>query len=204
MRAPKEGGNVKRKTMMRGIILAAIMMLATIGMMAQNAELAITAGGNFPNDNYVNADKSPVFGVSFAGRWLHGPGMGLYVELPLVVATKSGFTEPNSLVRNGYRSLFFTPGLKLKFLGSMPISPYVLAGAGVAHFSTENDPVAGNSSSNKAVFDVGGGVDMKVAPYISLRGELRDFISGTPNLAAIRDSGHQHSVVLQGGVVFRF
>ena len=194
---------MKKKTMMRGFIVAAA-MLAAIGMMAQNSELAITAGGNFPNDNYVNADKSPVFGVSFAGRWLHGPGMGLYVELPLVVATKSGFTEPTTLVRNGYRSLFFTPGLKLKFLGSMPISPYVLAGAGVAHFSTDKTPVAGSSSSNKSVFDVGGGVDVKVAPYISLRGELRDFISGTPSLAAIRDSGHQHSVVAQAGIVFRF
>jgi opacity protein-like surface antigen len=182
---------------------------------AQAHELAITAGGNFPSNDQFNPGNSFAVGAQYDGRILHVPFAQLYVDVPLVVATKSSFTQfgsvlcpittPNCSFRNSYRSFFVTPGLKLKFGAPLvPFQPYVVAGVGVAHYNLQNDTSFGNNSSNEFAYEVGGGIDMKIAPYLSLRGEVRDFINGTPDIAAITQSGHTHNVVPQVGLVFRF
>lgn len=202
------------RTILKVAIVTALTAVMSIGAFAQAHELAITAGGNFPSNDQLNPGNSFAVGGQYDGRIFHVPLVGLYLDVPLVVATKSTFTEPlaaitcpittpNCSLRNSYRSFFFTPGLKVT-LGVPLIHPYVVAGVGFAHYNTTNGVSFGNSSSTKAAWSVGGGVDMKVLPYISLRGEVRDFISGTPEIAAITASGHTHNVVPQVGLVFRF
>lgn len=198
--------------------LAIVFMIATVitaTAYGQAHEFAITAGGSFPKNDQYNPGNSFAVGAQYDGRLAHVPLMQLYVDVPLVVATKSTFDEPSTILcpittpncslRNSYRSFFVTPGLKLKFGAPLvPFQPYVVAGVGFAHYNVPNATIFGNNSSNKAAFEVGGGVDMKVAPFFSIRGEVRDFISGTPDIAAITQSGKQHNVVPQVGLVFRF
>jgi len=203
------------RTILKLAIAVALSAVMTTTASAQAHEFAITAGGNFPSNDQFNPGNSFAVGAQYDGRIFHVPLMQLYVDVPLVVATKSSFNEPSTIfcpitipncsLRDSYRSFFVTPGLKLKFGAPLvPFQPYVVAGVGLAHYNIPNGTIFGNDSSNKAAFEVGGGVDMKVAPFLSLRGEVRDFISGTPDIAAITQSGHTHNVVPQVGVVFRF
>jgi hypothetical protein len=203
------------RTILKLAIVMAMSALLATSAFAQAHEFAVTAGGNFPSNDQFNPGNSFAVGAQYDGRILHVPLMQLYVDVPLVVATKSSFTEPASILcpittpncsfRNSYRSFFVTPGLKLKFGAPLvPFQPYVVAGIGVAHYNVNNDTVFGNNSSNKFAYEVGGGIDMKILPYLSLRGEVRDFINGTPDIAAITQEGSTHNVVPQVGVVFRF
>jgi opacity protein-like surface antigen len=187
-------------------ILMALLALMSVSAFAQAHELAITAGGNFPSNDQFNPGNSFVVGGQYDGRIFHVPLVALYLDVPLVVATNSSFREPSIVnVRNSYRSFFFTPGLKVRFGAPLvPVAPYVVAGVGFAHYNTNNDVLFGNNSSTNAAWSIGGGLDMKVAPFFSIRGEVRDFISGTPDIAAITQSGRTHNVVPQVGLVFRF
>ena len=49
---------------------------------------------------------------------------------------------------------------------------------------------------------------MKVAPFLSLRGEVRDFYSGSPELSINQVTGtfdqRQHNIVGTAGIVVRF
>jgi opacity protein-like surface antigen len=203
------------RTILKVAVVVALAAIMSATAFAQAHEFAITAGGNFPKNDQYNPGNSFAVGAQYDGRILQVPFFQLYVDVPLVVATKSTFSEPSTIfcpvatpncsLRNNYRTFFVTPGLKLKFGAPLvPFQPYVVAGAGVAHYNIPNGSIFGSNSSNKAAFEVGGGVDMKVAPFLSFRGEVRDFINGTPDIAAITQTGKQHNVVPQVGVVFRF
>jgi hypothetical protein len=47
-------------------------------------------------------------------------------------------------------------------------------------------------------------VDVRVFRFIALRGEVRDFVTGKPNLNVQVQQGTQHNVVGSGGIVLRF
>lgn len=197
------------RTILKVAIVTVLAAVMSASAFAQAHEFAITAGGNFPKNDQYNPGNSFAVGAQYDGRIASAPFVSLYLDVPLAVATKSSFTDPGCIspcnFKNNYRSFFFTPGLKLR-LGAplIPVAPYVVAGVGFAHYNVPNSTLFGNDSSTKAAFSVGGGVDMKVAPFFSIRGEVRDFISGTPDIAAITQSGKQHNVVPQVGLVFRF
>lgn len=179
----------------------ALLLLIGIAAQAQQHELAITAGGNFPRNNQFDSGASFAVGGSYSGRLAAVPFAALYFELPVVVAPKSVLHLPS---RTNYSSLFITPGLKVKFAPGFPMSPFIAAGVGFAHFAADATSTTGSDSHTTNVFDFGAGLDMKVFPYLSLRGEVRDFYSGSPGFSAITDNSRQHNIVAQTGLVFRF
>ncbi len=168
---------------------------------AQRNELAFTAGGQFPYNNQYDSGASFAVGANYAHRMVHAPLLSLYWEVPVVVGPKSVLRLPS---RANYSSLFVTPGLKLKLAPGLPVSPYFAAGVGFARFHQDATATAGSSSENTNVFDFGAGVDFKFFPFLSWRVEARDFYSGLPSFGAVVDSGRQHNVLAQTGVVFRF
>jgi opacity protein-like surface antigen len=179
------------------ILLAVSLLVFAISAMAQSNELAITAGGDFPRNNTFDSGTSLAVGASFAHRMVHFPLASVYWELPIIVAPKSVARIPSS---TNYSSLFFTPSLKLKLAPEFPVSPYFVAGGGFARFKEDST----NDSHTSGVFSYGAGVDFKFFPYLSWRFEGRDYYTGSPSLSAIGDSGRQHNIVAQTGVVFRF
>ena len=184
------------------IVSALLLVLTCLPSLAQSNELAITGGGQFSSNNSFDTGASWAVGANFAHRIAGVPFFGLYFEVPVVVAPRSVI----HITSSDYSSLFVTPGLKLKFAPSFPISPYVAAGVGVARYHTNSTSTTGDQTSTKAVFAVGGGLDFKIAPFFSARAEVRDFYSGLPdfNLLGTDLSGRQHNVVPQVGLVFRF
>jgi len=182
--------------------LVLLLLLPCLPSFAQSNELAITGGGQFSSNDFFDTGASWAVGANFAHRIAGIPFFGLYFEVPVVVAPKSVIRITSS----DYSSLFVTPGLKLKFAPSFPISPYLAVGVGVARYHTGATSTTSDQTSTKAVFDIGGGLDFKIAPFFGVRAEVRDFYSGLPefNLLANGLSGRQNNVVPQVGLVFRF
>src|SRR4051794_30950703 len=123
----------------RSITTLVLFFAIAIPCFAQSNELGVTVGGYFPINSSVGAGNALAAGGSFAHRIVHLPLASVYFELPVygsfnsitnIVSTAQG--------RAKYSGLFVTPGLKLKLASELPISPYFVAGAGVAHFSKTN------------------------------------------------------------------
>ena len=169
---------------------------------AQSNELAITAGGFFPVNSPVRASDAFAVGGSFAHRIASLPLVSAYLEIPVFAtfnSTADAFSTADGHPR--YSTLFVTPGLKIKLAPEFPISPYLVAGGGVVHFSKSN--VTTNDSTYSGTFDVGGGLDWKIFPFISARGEVRDFYSGSPNVVSGFDA-REHQLIASVGLVLRF
>jgi hypothetical protein len=183
---------------------AVIVVLLSAAAMGQSVEVAVLGGGHIPISPSVNVSSGFAVQGNLAGRIAGVPFVGVYVEVP-VIAT-FGIDAGSSCVTNAvckYNSLWITPGLRLKLAGSLPVSPYFLVGGGFVRFKTTQSSGAQNTDTN-AVFDVGGGLDMKLAPFVGLRGEIRDMYAGSPRLTLASIAGRQHNLMIEGGLVFRF
>jgi opacity protein-like surface antigen len=188
------------------VSMACLLLLAlTASSSAQSIELAIGAGGYLPVNN-DQADKALAVQGTFSARILHVPLVALYFDLPVVGTLNTTVTSTQQLTSLGtYSAMFIAPGLKIKLAPGFPMSPYIAGGIGVARFSKSDSLAAGGENvTSTNVFDVGGGLDTKIFPYLSLRGEVRDFYSGNARLALSNLDQRQHNVVITGGLVLRF
>jgi hypothetical protein len=129
-----------------------------------------------------------------------------YLELPVVGVPERTVRHASLLpgtvnVFQSYSSVFFTPGLKLKF--SVPVlSPFVSVGGGFAHFSPDTNSLGTTpSSSTTGAFQVGGGIDLGLIPHIAFRGEVREFYTGDP-FSTFKAS--PHNIFAGGGLVLHF
>jgi len=51
---------------------------------------------------------------------------------------------------------------------------------------------------------MGLGLDVRILRRLSLRGEVRDFWSGSPDITVDTGNSRQHNLFVGGGVVWRF
>lgn len=183
--------------------LLSALFLIGVNAFAQKNEFAVEASGLFPSADNLSFDPSLGYQLNYAHRFFGIPGASLYVEVPFLAGFTNNRTLTSLFTGQNYNSLYVTPGVKLKFLPAFPLSPYLAAGIGVAHFSASHS----SASESDFAIDIGGGVDLKVFPHVSLRGEVRDFITDTPglNLDLIQNfTGKTNNVVASGGLVLRF
>jgi hypothetical protein len=54
------------------------------------------------------------------------------------------------------------------------------------------------------VFDFGAGVDVRIWRFVALRGEARDYYTGSPEYNVATISGGQQNIVATGGFVVRW
>ena len=194
--------------------LLAALLLTADSARAQKAELGLSIGALKSGDlntslGSIKAGTSFAYEVNFAARLYNVHLAALYVEVPFAGTPKTGLTSSNPLSPSDYSSFFLTPGLKLKVLPGAPVSPYAFAGAGYARFHegstlANGSPNTSASGTGRGAFDFGGGVDWKVFPFVSLRGEVRDFYSGTPKFNINLLTDKQQNVLVSAGVVLRF
>jgi hypothetical protein len=198
--------------------LAAVVLLgcfSAASVSAQRHELAGSLGGMITTDRTiefpagsVNIKGSLTYLFNYSTRVADFKVASVYLEFPLAATPSTDLSSDNFLLPRNYSSLFFTPGLKLKLLPGAQASPYLMLGGGFGRFTSSDSllngqPNTGDKSTNHAVVDYGGGVDIKVLPYLSVRGEIRDFVSGDPNFN-FPVTGKQHNVLTSGGLVLRF
>jgi hypothetical protein len=154
----------------------------------------------------ISADRS--FGINYGHRFLDAKIAALYGELEFVAIPNRALTAANATVPQNYASLYLTPGVRLKFLPGSRLSPWAAIGGGYGLYQQSAQLSNGQNTTNKflnrGVFEYGGGLDYRLFRFIGLRGEVRDFFSGNPNLNAALNSSTQHNVVASGGIILRF
>jgi len=154
----------------------------------------------------VSADRS--FGINYGHRVLGAKIAALYGEIEFVAIPNRALTAASATVPQNYASLYLTPGVRLKFLPGSRLSPWAAIGGGYGLYQESAQLSNGQNTTNKflnrGVFEYGGGLDYRLFRFIGLRGEVRDFFSGNPNLNAALNSSTQHNVVASGGIILRF
>jgi hypothetical protein len=185
----------------------AVLLVLTLGWtasaLAQSNELGFVAGGQF--SFYPGTDTGTGFVVegSYGRRLFHVPTISMFVELPVTAAFDLDSALPSAFSEGQYSSLFITPGLKLKFVPELPISPFFTAGFGWARFRREATATIPEVITNTSVAQFGAGVDIKIAPVVGLRFQARDYFSGELGFNNATED-RQHNLTAMGGLYFRF
>jgi opacity protein-like surface antigen len=177
-------------------------------------ELGFTLGGipslsRSTSQQSLNPGAGTAFGVNYGRRIVSGNKLALYGEVDFLASPLRDVSSNISSATRNFASLYVTPGVRLKFFPTSAISPYVVVGGGYGDYEQSTTRLDGqpNPASRqlaRGVFDFGAGVDVHVWRWVALRGEARDFYTGSPayNLASI--SGGQNNVAISGGFVVRW
>ncbi|MFZ0760070.1 MAG: hypothetical protein WAM69_08990, partial [Candidatus Sulfotelmatobacter sp.] len=158
---------------------------------------------------YVRSGKGLTFEVNYSRRLFSAPAFAISGEVPVVFNLDEDLNSGGNVVPTGYKQIFVTPSARLNLFPQTAVSPWVSLGGGFAHFSEDKSLIYGGTnpgvSSTSGVMQGGFGLDVKVYHSLSIRGEVRDFWSGTPNLP-LADTGktRQHNYFVGGGVVWHF
>ena len=185
---------------------------------AQN-ELAGIVGRTFVSDQGVRGITAPDTNLHFGnnltlegnyGRRLMNLGIaGLTAEVPFVVTFNQNVRFDVNLVPKNYRAFFVTPAIRANLFPGAGLSPWVSAGGGFGHFNENSSLEFGGTNPGKtgttnAVLQIGLGLDVRVFQSLSLRGEVRDFYSGVPQLNVDTGKSRQHNYFVGAGVVWHF
>jgi len=172
------------------------------GIAAQSRTLRSPAAGS----TQISADVS--LGANCGHRFLDAEFVAPYAEIQFVALPNRSVTPATAIVPQNYASLYVTPGLRLKVLPRARLSPWAALGGGYALYEQSAKLSNGQNTTNKflnrGVFDFGGGLDYSLFRFFGLRGEVRDFVSGNPNLNVALSSSTQHNIVASGGISVRF
>ena len=201
-------------------LLAALILatLLTASAIAQSAnEIAGTIGRTFISDHGVPSTGLTLHsgnGLSFAFNYAHhfignGTFFQLSAEVPVMFNLDEDLNYFFNVTPGSYKSIFVTPSARLNLFANTAVSPWFSAGGGFSHFSAGDmlqygGKNPGPTTKTTGVFQFGTGLDVRVWHSIGLRGELRDFYSGTPPVNVDIGKSRQHNLYLGGGVVWHF
>ena len=194
---------------------AAALLLCAVSAAAQRNEVSLTVGAMRPGKvtlapstgiTEASAGTSFALEAGYSTRFLTVGLASLYFDFPLAVTPKTTLDTSNALSVRSYSSLFFTPGVKLKALPLGKVSPYAVAGIGLARLNPGDTTGAGGDLGSQVVgaYSLGGGVDVKAAPFVSLRGEVRDYTISKLGFDIDLLRKRQHNLFVTAGVVLRF
>jgi len=167
-------------------------------------------GLNAPALNpFIRSGKGLSFEINYARTLLVTPVFSVAAEVPIVFNLDQDIGSGGDVVPTGYRQIFVTPSARLNLFPATAVSPWVSLGGGFGHFSEDKTLIFGGTnpggSSTTGVLQGGIGLDVRVWHRFSIRGQVRDFWSGTPNFP-LADTGktRQHNFFVGGGVLWRF
>jgi hypothetical protein len=168
-------------------------------------------GPNAPSVNpIVHSGKGLTFEANYSRVLLGTAVFAVSGEVPAVFNLDEKLGSGAAVVPSSYKQVFVTPAARLNLFPMTAVSPWVSLGVGFAHFS-ENSQLLYQGGANpgksttSGVLEGGFGLDVRVWRRISIRGEVRDFWSGSPDLP-LADTGksRQHNYFVGGGVTWHF
>ncbi len=204
-----------KRLLMTALVTVAIL---TASALAQKNELTGIIGRTFVSDqgvkgsnlfnNDVHFGKGLTFEVNY-GRHIWGEGFTrVTFEVPAVFDFDEDLRFVANTVPSSYSSFFVTPSLRANFFATTAISPWLSAGGGFGHFNPadhlEFGGTSGAKGSTTGVMQIGIGLDVRLKQRFTLRGEARDFWSGTPDILVDTGKSRQHNYLVGGGIVWRF
>lgn len=178
---------------------------------SQNSEISILVGASDPASSVVTVGSTVNVSTSVSAALhlgyayqVHSWKAGyLYMEFPatFTFGGNTSIVGSNVLSTTENSVVWFTPGIRFKLPVHSRLSAYGVAGGGaqIRRRSAVNAGTTGVSVRTDwritGVVDVGGGLDLRLTRLLSLRGEVRDFISG---------GNPTHEVVYLFGLGFHF
>jgi hypothetical protein len=165
-------------------------------------------GASFFNP-FVRSGKGLTFEVNYARRLLGTPIYAVSGEVPAVFNLDEDLNSGGNVVPRDYKQIFVTPAARVNLFPDTAVSPWVSLGGGFGRFSENKNLIyfgknpAGSSTTG--VLQMGLGLDVRVWHRFSIRGQVRDFWSGTPDLPlAATGKSRQHNFFVGGGVIWHF
>jgi hypothetical protein len=160
-------------------------------------------------DPFVRSGEGISFEVNYAHRLFGTPVYALSGEVPAVFNLDEKLNSGSDVVPTDYKQIFVTPSARVNFFPYTAVSPWISFGGGFGHFSENKNLIYGGTnpgtSSTTGVLQGGLGLDVKVWRRISIRGQVRDFWSGTPDLPlAATGKTRQHNFFVGGGAIWHF
>jgi hypothetical protein len=172
---------------------------------------ATAKGVIIANPNGPSATESGTVGVSYQfnyGYQVASTSAGnLFIETPMTFVWRlSGTVTGGSLSGLDRNTWYFTPGVRFKIPTGTRISFYVVLGGGLASYFERDSVVNGQLVASRSntiehpALDFGGGIDLRISRWLSLRADERDFISAAGFGGT---AGHNHLQFL-AGIAFHF
>lgn len=198
---------------MKNVLLLVWAVLGAESAFAQRSELGLMLGAFQPRDRVSGSARLEIgTGMSlyanYGLRVVDGEKAALFLEVPFIATPQHKIGSTLGGATRDVATIYVTPGLRLKFAPRGRIAPYVAGGAGWALFEQSTTTLDGRANDaprllSRGAVNFGGGVDVRLWRFVSVRGEARDFISGN---AAFRVPvrGAQHSLLVAGGFSLRF
>jgi len=193
------------------------MALLAVNAAAQKNEIAGSVGRVFISDqgvlgtnpSNIHFGNGLTYGANFAHRFINLGIIDVKVEVPFVFTPTVKLNFAQNIIPKSFRSYFVTPGARVSLFPTTAFSPWVSMGGGFGRFDENSQLVFGGTNpgtkgSTSGVLQTGGGLDVKIISAFKLRGEVRDFYSGVPQLNANTGKTRQHNIFVGGGVVFSF
>ena len=181
---------------------------------AQKNELSGLIGRTFISDQVITtstfSDNKLRFGDgltlegNYARRVLDGGLLSLYLEVPFLFNVDEDLHLHTNPVSASYRSFFVTPAARLNVFSASAVSPWASVGGGFGYSRGSSDLAQTTKGNTTGVLQFGFGLDVRLIRKFSLRGEVRDFWSGVPELGAATNKSRQHNLFAGGGVVWHF
>ncbi len=195
------------------LIVAALLAFAPGALFA--GELGLTIGAVSGPSRTVSSSTSTLNfsnGVALQGTYSRKFMSIKYAELSwetlLMVNPRQSVNSTTTSAINHYGSLVVTPGVRLKLYTEKKLSPWVVAGGGYALYYPSSSSIAGKaiaaiSNTNSLALEMGGGMDWIATPKWTIRGEVRDFYTGSPNFGVPVYGRGQFNFVVSGGIVLK-
>jgi hypothetical protein len=158
---------------------------------------------------FVRSGKGLTFEVNYARVLFGTPIYAVSGEVPAVFNLDEKLNSGSNVVPSSYKQIFVTPSVRLNLFPATAVSPWVSFGGGFGHFSENDTLIYGGpnpgGSTTSGVIQGGLGLDVRVWHRFSIRGQVRDFWSGTPSLP-LADTGktRQNNYFVGGGVIWHF
>jgi hypothetical protein len=208
---------------MPGTRLCIALLVLTLGngiAAAQKNELAGGIGRTLLNDqaiqpgatpllnNFVRFGSGTTFEINYARHLKGNDLVRVDVEVPFVGNPDEDLGSGNAAVPSGYASYFVTPAVRGKLFAENTLGFWASFGGGFGHFGFSEKLVYGGAnpggSKTSGLLQLGYGMDVKIKPTFGLRVAARNYWSGALPLNVITSQGHQHSLVVTGGVFWCF
>ncbi len=174
------------------------------GVVFAQSQLALMLGGLPAFDRAAVRSGGGLALQANYGLGLHQWGPVLVIgEVHLLANGLRDVTSDNRLAIRDYATLYLHPGIRLAFRAGDRVAPFVAAGFGYTQYHGSEFLLTGAPNPfrpRQHTFggNIGAGVDVRLWRFLGLRGEVRNFISPSPQFNAA-STGTQNNPVVSGG-----
>ena len=195
--------------MKRLVLMLMLVPPAAQAQLFQNLDMSWLAGPSFARTQAIGNSGVTLFSApgfawasDFGYQFHRVGGASLWLDLPFVSIDGSHQTAtiPGAISASAY---MIVPGVRLMLPLTSRISAFTEGGVGEGSFSypaiqTSRNPPLTTNNVNHGVVDFGGGVNIRLSRFFSIRVDVRDFVTGR-NLAG--EPGRNHVLPMVGIVI---